>query len=112
MNEFDPQDVMDVFSRLISKAHKDAVETRDAIYIVESPSPEDLLHDRHEGDALARVLRLGGIDVHYFFAATEETFEEAFKLIARTIEDRSDYINAMPWGHISSHGGPDGLELI
>jgi hypothetical protein len=111
MKEFNPHNVMNSFLEHIPKAYKDAVDARDAIYVVESPSPDDLLHNRNEGDALARVLKLAGIDVYYFFAATEETFEEAFKLIAETIKDRSDHGNAMPWLHISAHGGRDGVEL-
>lgn len=111
MTELTPDDVMEFLLNRIPKTARDAVETRDAIYIVESPSPEDLLHDRNEGDALAHILKLAEIDAYYFFAASEETFEEAFKLIAKTIKGRSDYGNAMPWVHISAHGGSDGLEL-
>lgn len=111
MNENDLHAAFEALLEKIPPEVRDAVDFREAIYIIESPSPEDLLHDRHEGDALSRVMRLANIDVYYMLAASEETFLEAFKMIASTIKEREDYRQAMPWIHISAHGGEDGLEL-
>jgi hypothetical protein len=111
MNDYNPQDVLNAIWRQVPDSVKKQVESRDAIYVIESPNPEDLLFDRHEGNSLASILKLGGIDVFYYLAANEETFEQSFKLIAETIRGRPDFPTSMPWIHISAHGGPDGLEL-
>ena len=86
-------------------------EMPDAVYVIESPSPEDLLEGRDEGQALARALGLAGIEVQYFLAASEEMVEAAFDKIATHVRARPDWAVAMPWIHFSAHGHEDGLEL-
>lgn len=83
----------------------------DAVYVIESPSPEDLLERRDEGEALARTLGLAEIEVHYFLAANEEMVEAAFERIATHVKERPDWAVAMPWIHFSAHGHEEGLEL-
>lgn len=83
----------------------------DAVYVIESPDPEDMLERRDEGEALARTLGLAGIEVHYFLAANEEMVEAAFDRIPPIVRARPDWAVAMPWIHLSAHGHEEGLEL-
>lgn len=89
------------------KAH----DIPDAVYVIESPSAEDLMVRRGEGEALAQTLSLAGIQVEYFLAANEEMVEAAFNAITEHIKKRPDWGTAMPWIHFSAHGDKDGLEL-
>ncbi len=103
----------DVLEDLGHRAYilKDEMDFREKIYVVESPSPEDLLTGRNEGDSLTRVLKLAEIDVVYFLAVNAEMFEEAFNNIENLILNQSDIRTAMPIIHISAHGSDDGIEL-
>ena len=60
---------------------------------------------------MAKVLELAGIEVLYFLATTEETFDRAFTEISDAILGQLNPHTSMPFVHISAHGGPDGLEL-
>lgn len=93
------------------KTGRDPAATPDAVYVIESPSPEDMLERRDEGEALAQTLRLAGIEVHYFLAVSEEMVEAAFDKIPAIVKARADWAVAMPWIHLSAHGYAEGLEL-
>ncbi|WP_294196583.1 hypothetical protein [uncultured Sphingomonas sp.] len=98
-----PQEAEAIFDAL---AQTDAKET---IYMIESPSPDDLYRGRNEGDALATTLKLAEINVIYYLAASEDTFQQALDDIVIRINNEEE--NAMPFIHISAHGYEDGLEL-
>lgn len=83
---------------------------KETIYMIESPSSEDLFKARNEGDALARTLALAEIEVNYYLAASEETFQDALDDIAIRINGLND-VYAMPFIHISAHGHEQGIEL-
>lgn len=51
----------------IASRLKDSLDFREDIYLIESPSPADLMEGRNEGDAISRILRLAEIDVDYFW---------------------------------------------
>lgn len=93
------------------KMGSNPAEMPDAVYVIESPSPEDMFARRDEGEALAGTLRLAGIEVHYFAAVNEEMVEAAFEEIPNHIKERADWAVAMPWIHFSAHGHEEGLEL-
>lgn len=90
---------------------RDELDLREDIFLIESPSSDDLYVSRNEGDALARTLYLADINVHYYLATNEETFDRAIDDIVIRINsskrDRADW----PFIHISAHGLEDGLEL-
>jgi len=88
-----------------------AVDVREPIYLIESPSPDDLYCGRNEGDALARTLSLGEIDVQYYLATNDEQFERAFDDIAIRFNSLEDSAIKMPFVHFSAHGREDGFDL-
>lgn len=88
-----------------------SVSVNEPIYLIESPSAEDLYHGRNEGDALARTLSLGGIEVTYYLAINDELFDAAIDDIAIRINARPDHNSVMPFIHISAHGDEDGFHL-
>ena len=47
------------------------------VHIVESPSADDLLADRHEGGLLKHALELAGNKATYCLAANKQAFYEA-----------------------------------
>ncbi len=82
------------------------------VYIIESPSPDDLLAGRNEGDVLTQALKLMGIPVTYSLATTERTFRECLDISS---EDsrllRSSSEHGAPLIHISAHGDREGISL-
>lgn len=77
------------------------------VFILESPSPADLLSDRNERSSLEQVCRLFGHDTASFLLRDRKDFKSAL-----------GYVGAMGWAsdekspvfiHISSHGNRDGL---
>jgi hypothetical protein len=103
IKQITPQEAKALFDAL---AETDVKET---IYMVESPSPDDLYRGTNEGDALARTLSLAEINVVYYLAVSEETFQQALDDIVIRINNENR--TAMPFIHISAHGYEDGLEL-
>ena len=99
-------------ARLIeeAKAIEDSFDHRETIYLIESPSPEDLLSGRNEGDALTRVLRLAEINVIYYLCVNIDSIDIAMGDIADRVISNSD-LSHMPVIHFSAHGSDDGLEL-
>ena len=77
------------------------------VFILESPSPADLLNNRNERSSLEQVCRLFGHDTASFLLRDRDDFKSAL-----------GYVGAMGWAsdeespvfiHISSHGAKDGL---
>ena len=77
------------------------------VFILESPSPADLLSDRNERSSLEQVCRLFGHNTASFLLRDRSDFKSAL-----------GYVGAMGWAsdgespvfiHISSHGNKNGL---
>lgn len=83
----------------------------DRVYIIESPSPEDLFEGRCEGKALSEALRLADTDVSYMLAPSHEMFKRALYFVIEDFFDKSDKWTAMPIIHVSAHGDVDGIHL-
>lgn len=79
------------------------------VYIVESPSDDDVLEGRSEGRSLCESLKLAGIDHEYCPVATRKTFNKA--LNAKMIEAITRRDGKFPILHLSTHGNKDGLGL-
>lgn len=79
------------------------------VYIIESPSPEDVLDGRREGNALASMLQLGGISVELYDVINMETLRTAMTRIADDFLGNGQYRSLGL--HFSMHGDEDGLEL-
>jgi hypothetical protein len=81
------------------------------IYIVESPSPEDINDDRIEGKALSAALDLAQINNKYYKIEKPADLVVCFDLIANhIIETRKEKI-PMPILHFSMHGNEHGISL-
>jgi hypothetical protein len=109
-DKLDDQVALDAIYAM-AEADRDEQDFRETIYLIESPSAEDLLVGRNEGDSLIRVLKLAEIDVVYFMAINAEMFDKAFGLIGTAILNQPDIGTAMPIIHVSAHGSDDGIEL-
>ncbi|HEX7870704.1 MAG TPA: hypothetical protein VF455_11395 [Chryseobacterium sp.] len=83
----------------------------DRIYIIESPSNDNLDIAQLEGDALYRALELANCDVTYKLVTSLEEFSEAFEFIIKDFYEKKGKFNAMPFIHISAHGDENGIEL-
>lgn len=80
-----------------------------SVYIIESPSPTDLLNDFAEGRILRDVLRLSGIHCQYHLAVNEDTFSTAllthYKAAFAPGEPPPTIL------HISAHGNQSGFGM-
>ena len=83
----------------------------DRIYIIESPSNENLDVGRLEGDTLFSALELANCDVTYKLVTSLEEFSEAFEFIIEDFYKKKGKFHAMPFIHISAHGDENGIEL-
>jgi len=90
---------------------RDQINLVEPIYVIESPSSRDLYDGRNEGDALAKTLKLGSIEVAYYLAPDMDMLERAFLDIGAAIKSRPDIEDVMPFIHISAHGGEEGIQL-
>jgi hypothetical protein len=79
------------------------------VYIIESPSDDDLYHHRYEGDLLRQAVELSNMKCIVSMAASKDTFEKA---INEGLMDavRSNYPTD-PILHISAHGSSEGIRL-
>jgi hypothetical protein len=84
-------------------------ETR-KVYIIESPSPKDLLDGRNEGIALSEMLSLAQIHNQRHTVVDVDTWLEAFGRIVTDIK-RSDNSLGIVDLHFSMHGSPQGICL-
>jgi hypothetical protein len=79
------------------------------VYVIESPSSEDLLDERTEGRALTEALRLSRIKAAYSLATDRATFYRALgERLKQVLLAQPDTI---PHIHISCHGDANGLQL-
>lgn len=75
------------------------------VYIIESPSAEDLLEERAEGRVLSEMLDLAGIPYSYNLVTNAETWNIA--LGSRLQDAYNDYPGRVPILHLSMHGNDD-----
>ncbi|PHQ59085.1 MAG: hypothetical protein COC03_06985 [Robiginitomaculum sp.] len=79
------------------------------VFIIESPSEEDILDGRTEGRALSEALRLSNIDGWYSLATSKKMFFKA--ITERLYQAISNFPNKVPIMHFSMHGDQEGIEL-
>ena len=72
------------------------------VYIIESPSAQDLLEGRTEGRVLSEVLKLAGITYFYNLVTNLETWKIA--LGTKFQEANNKYPDLAPILHLSMHG--------
>ena len=79
------------------------------IYVIESPSSEDVFVDRHEGSLIYHAAKLNGIECIIRNAFSPELFEHALKTDLPHLmkENRA----CPPIIHISAHGNKNGIHL-
>ena len=78
------------------------------VYIIESPSSDDLLDGRTEGRSLSEALTLAGIQ-HWYSLATDE--KTSIRALAERLIQAWQYHQRPPILHFSMHGDQDGVEL-
>lgn len=79
------------------------------VYIVESPSADDLYGNKSEGNIIAQVVSLNDIPSENKTVISKKTFECAISLdLKRAIES---YPERTPILHVSTHGSKHGLKL-
>lgn len=83
----------------------------DRVYIIESPSDEDLRNGLIEGKALYKSLRIAECDVVYNLVKSKAEFDSAIDFVIRDCYDKKGKWSAMPFIHISAHGDEDGIQL-
>lgn len=83
----------------------------DRVYIIESPSRQDLIEERKEGKALYESLILADCDVNYKLVANKEEFILSLKFIIEDFFEKKGKWHTMPFIHISAHGDEDGIQL-
>ena|SRR5882724_6641987 len=99
------------------------------VNVIESPSPQDILHDRKEGYALVSALRLAGVPVRYFAVSNIETLEQSINEIANAPASLHHILEPqftdnrvtggriaahtiyLPSIHLSAHGNEQGIGL-
>lgn len=78
------------------------------VYIIESPSPEDLYLNINEGEILLKTLPLLGITTIKNITVNSNLFEKA---LTENIFTISENFRRVPVLHISAHGDKNGLSL-
>lgn len=83
------------------------------VYIVESPSPRDLVDGRTEGNALCETFKLSQTKYSYSLTVNRDEFERAFALgpgqpFSLAFERHGA---EPPVVHLSMHGSHDGVQL-
>ncbi|WP_283689930.1 hypothetical protein ACSW9I_06125 [Clostridium perfringens] len=88
------------------------LETVYKVYIIESPSADDLMKGITEGQALTKILELSNIQYEYFLVTTKEVFEKALVYIKEDVlELQEEKIFVWPIIHISCHGNEECIGL-
>jgi hypothetical protein len=77
------------------------------IHIIESPSSEDIMDERREGELLTKGLKLLGIPHKYYLVIDQKTF---LKALTEKIEHDNKELG-IPILHLSSHGDNLGIKL-
>lgn len=88
---------------------EDFFQVEPVIFILESPSAEDVDVGRSEGESLSSVLRLAAIPHIRFQVSSTETFEQAFEHAAVVARERVRDRPVVPTIHISAHGNEHGI---
>ena len=78
------------------------------VYIIESPSANDILEERTEGKALSEFLRLAQIPYHYNLVTNQETF---YISLGKRLVNIWQHFNIPPILHFSMHGSNEGVVL-
>src|SRR5689334_6275927 len=78
------------------------------VYVIESPSPEDLLDGRTEGNVLIDALRLAGIPYWYSLSVNKSML---LKALSDRLLEAWKFHNKIPIIHLSMHGNTNGVEL-
>ena len=82
------------------------------VYIIESPSDENLLEQKTEGKSLSSIFELSEIPYDYYLVTTEKTLKQAFESIKEDVLDlQDDYLFVWPIIHISCHGNEEEIGL-
>mgnify|MGYP000899661953 CR=1 FL=1 len=76
------------------------------VYIIESPSENDLLKNRCEGKSLTEILTLQNIRHSYYLCISEDSFEKVVDIIIEDLNRLKEECFVWPIIHISSHGNP------
>lgn len=80
------------------------------VYIIESPSKEDIEADRNEGGALGKTLELATIKNKVYTVSNVDGLKEALLEIAIEVEEIKKELGAVHL-HFSMHGSEDGITL-
>lgn len=80
------------------------------IFIIESPSADDIKEDRKEGLALSEILRLSNIPNTYINVDNIENFKETLKAISSEVKKEIKKYGAITL-HFSMHGNQNGIGL-
>ena len=80
-----------------------------SVYIVESPSGDDLYHKRFEGEILSKALALADIPSEHRLAVDLAAFNAALTHQLQSYLSSSQ--GRLPVLHISAHGSEDGIVL-
>jgi hypothetical protein len=81
------------------------------IYIVESPSNNDIANGVNEGNALNSALNLAKLNSRYFNISSQKELAKCFEDIAIDIEIIKGSKIPIPYLHFSLHGNEDGINL-
>jgi hypothetical protein len=85
--------------------------SRGLVFIVESPSANDLLDDRVEGRALCSALQLAEIPHAYSLVTTRKALEDSlFERLPRLMQ-LPQFLDRLPILHLSMHGNNEGVGL-
>ena len=79
------------------------------VYLIESPSPEDLFNNRSEGEMLKKMLSFYNFDCILRTATTKDLFIQALE--KDVFNEIKNHDNTQLIIHISTHGNNNGLGL-
>ncbi|MCH7990727.1 MAG: hypothetical protein IID46_16425 [Planctomycetes bacterium] len=79
------------------------------VYVIESPSAQDLYHPRSEADLLRQAINLDHTPCVTRCAISRDAFNAA--LIIGLVEEKQKFPNLLPILHISAHGNSEGIGL-
>jgi len=80
------------------------------VYIIESPSKDDIEAGRNEGGALGKTLELATIDNEVFTISSLDEFKNALKVMSEEINKIKGKLGSVHL-HFSMHGSDDGILL-
>lgn len=83
--------------------------TKFFVFVIESPSAQDLYHRRGEGDIIRNAVELNGIKCIVKTAISRVAFEACLKIgLAEEMKMLPGYV---PLLHVSAHGNNEGIQL-